>query len=135
MSKDSKKSKKANTYIKPSQIHGLGVFAMQAIMKGESIIQGKADYKNYIGEWIRYNKRGQISRGFDKGFCMINHSDNPNSCRANNFSIIANRNIFKDEEITECYNQLPAYENPFVMKQYEEFFDFIKNIKQLHSLA
>lgn len=120
MGKDNKKSKRPNTYIKPSQIHGLGVFASRAIMKGESIFQGKADYKNYIGEWVRYNKTGKVSEGFTNGWCMINHSDHPNSCRGTEFhSILANRNIFKGEEITEDYFKLPSGENPFVMAQYK----------------
>lgn len=107
------KKNKANTYIKPSSIHGLGVFASRGILKGESIIQGKPDYKNYLSEFLAYNRNNEKSYGFENGYCMINHSETPNTFRKKNFCIIANRNIFADEEITEDYNALPDKHNPF----------------------
>lgn len=104
---------KENTFIKPSKIHGLGVFALTDISKGEEIIQGKADMDNYRDEWINYQKSKQVSFCYWQGYCMINHSETPNAERGGEYIILANRDIKADEEITENYNALPDEQNPF----------------------
>lgn len=103
----------ANTFIKPSTIHGLGLFAMVDIPKGEEIIQGAADF-SYTDEWIKYTKTQKVkSFSYHKGYCMINHSKRPNTARGNEFSIIAAKRIPAGEEITEDYYALPDEQNPF----------------------
>ena len=113
----------ANTFIKPSPIHGLGLFAVADILKGEVIIQGKANMNEFKAEWIHYNKKEKSpSVNFQYGFCMMNHSDAPNTHRDTEMIISASRDIKKGEEITEDYNKLPDTDNPFyLMRVIEEF--------------
>jgi SET domain-containing protein len=115
------KKKRANTFIKPSTIHGLGLFAKRNIASGEEIIQGLADYSDpYRDEWIRYKKSGKRSFNFDQGYCMINHSKLPNTRRGLQRSIYAKHKICAGEEITEDYNRLPHAENPFLVHSLEK---------------
>lgn len=108
-------NKMPNTYIKPSKIHGLGLFAFCDIAKGTRIIQGYADFNNFQDEWIAYVKHWKIkSFAFNNGFCMINHSEKPNTKRGNNRAIIACCHILTGDEITEDYFALPDIENPFI---------------------
>lgn len=103
-----------NTHIKPSPIHGLGLFATYDIAEGEEIFQGYADFNNFQDEWIRYVKKMKIkSYAFNEGWCMVNHSDKPNTERGEDNCIIAISNILIGDEITEDYNSLPDDENPF----------------------
>lgn len=104
-----------NTYIKPSIIHGLGLFAGTDIPAGTEIVQGKAkiDHTNQ-DEWIKYNRTQKRSTNFIGGWCMVNHADEPNTHRApDGIKIYASRDIKKDEEITENYHLLPDENNPF----------------------
>jgi len=105
---------RSNTFIKPSTIHGLGLFAAVDIPKGKEIIQGNADY-SFIDEWIQYKKNcRKISFNFHTGYCMINHSSTPNTLRNNKGISIAAYNIKSGEEITEDYYKLPDNDNPFI---------------------
>lgn len=107
--------KNPNTHIKPSDIHGLGLFATYDIMKWDRIVQGYADFNNFQDEWIRYVKKWKIkSFAFNNGYCMVNHSETPNTKRGRNNFIIACKNILIGDEVTEDYNALPDEENPFV---------------------
>jgi SET domain-containing protein len=100
--------------IKPSKIHGLGLFASREIKKGERVNQGKADYDNYRDEWREYiHKTKTPSCNFVWKTCMINHADVPNTNRGKHFNVYANRLIKQGEEITEDYNKLPVLQNPF----------------------
>lgn len=111
---------KANTYIKPSTIHGLGLFAKVDIKKGERIIQGLADF-SFQDEWIIYVKKWKIkSFSYNNGYCMVNHSEKPNTKRGKKMVILALQNIKAGEEITEDYNSLPDKENPFIGLNIEE---------------
>ena len=101
-----------NTFVKPSKIHGLGLFANKDILKGERIRQGGANF-DYRKEWIEYVKRRKVrSFTFNNGYCMVNHSDSPNTKRSGKMKIIATANIRRGAEITEDYNILPEKENP-----------------------
>ncbi len=103
-----------NTFIKPSTIHGLGVFASVDIKKGEVVEQGPADYDNHLDEWAAYMRKQKTrSLGFSRGWCLVNHSDTPNTARGENDTIVALRDIAIGEEITEDYNKLPEANNPF----------------------
>lgn len=105
---------KENTYIKPSKIHGLGLFASRDILEGEQIIQGRADYTKDTRSWIEWNKKKDPSYAFDFHYCMINHDPTPNTVRGKRMKVIASKNIKQDEEITENYFALPDKENPFL---------------------
>lgn len=112
-----KKKLKSNTFIKPSRIHGLGLFAIMDIKKGQQIWQGVADFSaKYLDEWIAYERKWRVkSYEFYAGYCMINHSETPNTIRkGKDLKIVAVKNIKAGEEITEDYNALPPEENPFI---------------------
>lgn len=111
----------ANTFIKPSQIHGLGLFAKSDIRKGQRVVQGMADF-SYQDEWIRYVKKWKTkSFCYNNGFCMVNHSETPNIIRRKSLMMIASRNIKAGEEITEDYHKLPDSQNPFKGEDLMEF--------------
>ncbi len=115
-----KKSELINTFIKPSKIHGLGLFAQRDIKKGEGVVQGYADF-NFHKEWVDYAKKWKLkSFAHNNGYCMINHSEDFNTVRNKDFEIIASRNIVTGEEITEDYNALSDNDNPFI-NTLEEF--------------
>jgi len=104
-----------NTFIKPSKIHGLGLFAKVDISSGEEIIPGSPDF-TFQDEWIVYNRSHKIkSFALAHGYCMINHSKTPNAMRGQSMEfIIANIDIKVGEEITEDYYALPDNQNPFI---------------------
>jgi SET domain-containing protein len=106
-----------NTFIKPSQIHGIGLFASRDISEGEEIIPAdKIDYTANAREWIAYQKRTkQTSMALVLGTCPVNHSDVPNMRRgeAEDLPMYASRDILQGEEITENYHALPDSQNPF----------------------
>jgi SET domain-containing protein len=92
-----------NTYIAPSEIHGLGVFARKFIPKGEIIKQGREHY------WVESKlvKTIRILKNKDYKKCMLNHSCTPNAGRNHNMYIIALRDIQPNEEICEDYGLVP----------------------------
>ena len=79
--------------IRPSSIHGVGVFSTSAIPEG--IDMGISHH--FIGECIVRTPLG--------GF--VNHSEKDFNCRLEKTTICANlvsiREILKDEELTVCY--------------------------------
>ena len=110
-----------NTFIKPSKIHGLGQFAKIDISKGEQIKQGLADFDRCRDEWIVYVKKWKTkSFAHNNGYCMINHSENPNTERIDDMGIVATKDIKSGDEVTEDYYALPDDENPFSGFSFEE---------------
>ena len=103
--------------LKPSTVHGVGVFTDRAIKKGESITSWFADdcrfYKTlpkgaieYLcyevsGGWYGPSDFKQISQGW-----YVNHSDKPNILTTSNETFRAARNIKKGAELTIDYGQL-----------------------------
>jgi len=119
---------KPNTFIKPSFIHGLGLFAKTDIRKGESIKQGLSNFNDYLEEWITYVKTWKIrSFAHNNGYCMINHNEVPNTKRMHEMEIVATSDIKKGAEITEDYSKLPDQENPFMGMGIEEMIYRAKN--------
>lgn len=118
-----------NTYIKPSPIHGLGLFAGRTIEKGEPVEQGEPDFDIARDEWITYNRTCKIkSFALLSGYCVINHSATPNTVRDEQLAVIALKTINKGEEITEDYNALLDNHNPFKNTPLEKiFFDYKYN--------
>lgn len=105
---------KPNTYVKPSLIHGLGLFASCDIKQGEEIIHGEPDYSNHTLEWMKYQREAKIpSWNLAMGFCMINHSEQPNTIRGKEDRVLASLDIKAGSEITEDYTKLPDNHNPF----------------------
>lgn len=103
----------AKVYIKESKLDGRGLFALKNIKKGEIIFiikgkkvkflihnekQAKIAGFNWIGlgknEWIDPDSFG----------LNINHSCNPNSGIKGRLTVVALKNIKKDEEITFDYS-------------------------------
>ncbi len=118
----------ANTFVKPSSIHGLGLFAKVNIKKGDQILQGLAEFDKYIDEWIAYVKKWKIkSFAHNNGYCMINHCETPNTSRGKERRIYALVDIDKGLEITEDYYALPDNENPFIGINLEKIFYDIKH--------
>ena len=86
--------------IKKSNIHGVGIFAVEEINKNKRIGIG-INYKFYFIPIIT-----------DKFGSLINHSYKPN-CKLKyyNYSyyVVANKKINKNEEITLNYNNTPWF--------------------------
>lgn len=136
------------TYVKQSPIHGFGVFAAQDIRKGTIWWKGMSDENillltrlNY--ESLKLSEPNQLKKTFWKMFstysyystkldslilCLdnaryVNHSDYPNSGPSQNQNpliSIALRNIDKDEEICEDYDQYDQCPWAMVLKFDEE---------------
>ncbi len=108
------KSKKI--YVGKSQLHGMGIFALRKIKKGEivGIVQGPKMFK------VNRNIRDALSNPDWVGFKMhnwvdpippykyLNHSCNPNIAIKGFKTLIAIRDIKKEEEITIDYSIIEA---------------------------
>ncbi|MFA5773251.1 MAG: SET domain-containing methyltransferase [Candidatus Paceibacterota bacterium] len=100
-------------YIGKSKLHGKGILAGRDIKKGEILFIIKGLKLNFLINnkekakiaglnWIGFGKNiwvDPINYGF-----YINHSCNPNSAIKGRVTIVAIRNIKKDEEITFDYS-------------------------------
>ena len=91
-----------NTYIKKSAIHGRGLFAAQPILKNTIIgyLEGKPSLDDgmYV-LWLDDETGFEVSCDLK----YINHSETPNACYYNDKSVVALKDIKKDEEITHNY--------------------------------
>ncbi len=101
---------------KNSPIHGKGIFAARDINKGQivCVIKGQKMFK------INKNKEDALAHpdwvGFEMNhwidpvppFKYLNHSCNPSSAVKGNVTLIAIRDIKKDEEITVDYSIIEA---------------------------
>ena len=74
-----------------SEIHGIGLFSIGIIKKGEAIKPSP------------FHTR-----------CLINHSEDPNTERDENYNPIAKRDIRIHEEIVEDYRLLPKNDRPCI---------------------
>ena len=111
------------TSVKPSGIHGLGVFAEEEIKKGEIVwkfnklvdsVIDETDLKSFDDDYQNYIKHYSYKTDDKYIFCgdngkYVNHSDKPNIEgieSEDGFGInIANRDIEIGEEITCDYTQ------------------------------
>lgn len=116
--------------IRPSALHGIGVFALRSIPKGTTTL-----FSRNIGEWIGVNKTEvaqlpEYSRDLVENYCLyddeqyfipdygfkvldmvnfLNHSDTPNIRSVNEGEWFeALRDIDKDEELLVDYGTLVA---------------------------
>lgn len=117
--------------IKPSKIHGVGVFAIRHIPKGMLITTNRIfdlqnqkkvfemnedefnsilpEIREVILDRILFSKKSFTFFSPNDEICLqsfMNHSDNPNTDDS-----IALRDIAKGEEITESYKQLDGFDN------------------------
>lgn len=109
------------TYIAPSQIHGIGLFAGEFIPKGKKVWRFEEDYdrcyspkqfaklpkaaRDFLNIY-GYRVDGEILFTVDHDH-HINHSDDANTFWRNGYSI-ACRNIPKGTEITNNYREFDA---------------------------
>ncbi len=90
------------TFVGESAIHGKGLFAQQTIQKDTVIGYLKGNKAATDGMYVLWldNETGfKVSCDLK----YINHSDTPNACYYDDLSVVALRNINKDEEITHNY--------------------------------
>jgi SET domain-containing protein len=111
------------TYIAPSKIHGVGVFALRDIAKGQTL--GLDDlfrvytlpYSSFkklfpevrkllLGRWPQVVNGSHFMYPTDRSQAYMNHSDTPNYC---GFKDAALKDIKKDEEVTEDYKLIPNH--------------------------
>ena len=90
-------------YFKESGIHGKGLFAKKSIKAGVVIgeLKGKPAKKDgpYV-LWMDDDKKGfEVSNVYK----YINHHPKPNAVYYDDLTVVALRNIKKDEEITHHY--------------------------------
>lgn len=107
-------------YVKKSKIEGKGIHTAEAFEKGKKIayIIGERvlfESKNEreaqsIPTWYGVSKRVWIDPG-DSIFRFLNHSCNPNAAIVGTKTLIARRDIEKDEEITIDYSMTDSDEN------------------------
>ena len=90
------------TYVAPSGIHGLGLFAAKKIDKNCVIgwLKGKPSTRDgsYV-LWLNDEEGFEVSCNLR----YINHSNQPNACYYNDLSVVALRDIEPGEEITHDY--------------------------------
>lgn len=90
-------------YVKESAIHGLGLFAKKAIESGKVLgkLQGGPTTEDgpYV-LWLDDNNKGFRVNCI---FKYINHNSKPNACYYDDLTVVAIKNIRKEEEITHHY--------------------------------
>lgn len=97
-------------YVKDSLIHGKGLFAKKNIKQGEILGYVKGTPTTIDGPYVLW------LRGMEEGFVVecdlkyINHNSHPNACYYDDLSVVALRDIKKDEEITHHYGD--AWDEP-----------------------
>ncbi len=91
------------TYVSDSNIHGRGLFARERIGKGCVIgqVEGgpcKRDGTHVL--WLSETEGFRVRCNLR----YINHADPPNACYYDDLSVVALREIRRDEEITHNYD-------------------------------
>lgn len=104
-SADTEKSNNKILYVKESHIHGKGLFAKRNIKQGQVIgyIKGTpttADGPHVL--WLNGTEEGVV---VECDLKYINHNSNPNACYYDDLTVVALRDIEKDEEITHHYGE------------------------------
>jgi SET domain-containing protein len=89
--------------IRKSPIHGMGLFAVRRIGKGEIIGHLEGEYTDEDGMhvlWLDAHTSFHVTNDLK----YINHADEPNACYYDDLSVVALRDIEAGEEITHDYN-------------------------------
>ena len=89
--------------IAKSPIHGMGLFAVRRIEKGELIGNLEGEYTTEDGMYVLWI---DARTGFrvTNALRYINHADDPNACYYDDLTVVALRDIEPGEEITHDYN-------------------------------
>ena len=113
------------TYVAPSKISGNGLFAKEAIARGEVVYKRHAhSYKvipakeaetlpECVQQFLRHRATLRPDGWYiawDDGH-FINHADEPNLIYDHNGDVIAARNIAAGDELTENYTSLGEIES------------------------
>lgn len=96
------KSLEKLTYVDKSKIHGNGLYARVPIGKDTIIgeLKGKpSQVDNSYVLWLTESEGFEVSCDLK----YINHATNPNACYYDDLTVVALRDIAKDEEITHDY--------------------------------
>ncbi|VAW68228.1 hypothetical protein MNBD_GAMMA09-1809 [hydrothermal vent metagenome] len=89
-------------HVKPSSIHGKGLFAARDIKKGDvigSIKYQPTDEDGLHVLWVNDN----LSVRVDCDLKYINHNSKPNACYYDDLKVVALKHIRKGDEITHNY--------------------------------
>jgi SET domain-containing protein len=127
------------TEIRPSEIHGVGVFALEPIAKGQTVWRYDLFFDIRVTDFQfacapkimqeHIQKRGYRDEGgfwiMDGGHNQfVNHSEDPNCVVSPDWestgveSMVAARDIAVGEELTECYHE---YDQLVSVKDIPEF--------------
>lgn len=92
-------------YVKESAIHGKGLFARKKIREGQVLGYIKGTPTQEDGPHVLWLH--EIGQGIhvECDLKYINHNQNPNACYYDDLSVVALRDIRKDEEITHNYGE------------------------------
>lgn len=105
------------TEVKPSKIHGYGVFAKNDIPKGTIVWETKTGFDRMFSK-EHYRTLNEVQKEFVKrtfstckdyfhSYCdyaiLTNHSNNPNIVLLSDSNAIAAKNIKAGEELTQDY--------------------------------
>lgn len=128
MSNYTKQIVELNNYVKtkiaPSKVHGVGVFALRDIPKGQKLYTDMAPrmynlpYKEFrnlfpevrkiiLGRWPQIVNGSAFVFPDTRIQAFMNHSDTPNYDAVND---VALDDITEDTEITEDYRKIPGWE-------------------------
>lgn len=90
-------------YVKESAIHGKGLFARKRIKEGQILGYIKGTPTKKDGPHVLW--LDDLGQGIhvECDLKYINHNPNPNACYYDDLTVVALRDIRKDEEITHHY--------------------------------
>jgi len=90
--------------VRPSKTHGLGLFAVKSIAHGEVIgtVEGEPTHED--GEHVLWLTPKSAIR-VQNELKYINHSHYPNVAYYDDLTVVALRDIAKDEELTHDYGE------------------------------
>jgi SET domain-containing protein len=122
--------------LKPSKIHGVGVFAIKRISKGDLIFPDDDGEMTWVNKKLIDKLPAAIKRLYidfcvyegDRVLCpssfnrmtiswFLNHSDNPNVACDENYCFTALRDIEVDEELTANYKEYSDIPEELVLSE------------------
>ncbi|MGD8569963.1 MAG: SET domain-containing protein-lysine N-methyltransferase [Gammaproteobacteria bacterium] len=93
-------------YVKDSSIHGKGLFAKKPIKAGSVIGEIKGKPAKNDGPYVLWLDDDDKAIEVQNIFKYINHNHKPNAVYYDDLTVVALRNIKKDEEITHHYGDM-----------------------------
>ena len=92
-------------YVKDSKIHGKGLFAGTNIKEGEVLGYVRGTPTTSDGPYVLWLRGMEEGVSVECDLKYINHNSRPNACYYDDLSVVALRDIKKDEEITHHYGK------------------------------